>query len=120
MPTKKTTKVKDLQDLQDNLVTPSKINKTPKKDTMTKAKQVKSDIRTAITSDEHIVIRETNIAIGKCDYAEVNGKMPANVEMNKAVLIEMALKGILDKEGKVLNCTAKINNSLDNETIVFS
>jgi hypothetical protein len=99
---------------------PKKI--TPKKteNKGVKTKQVKSDIRTAITSDAHIVIRETNIAIGKCDYAEVNGKMPANVEMNKAVLIEMALKGILDKEGKVLNCTAKINNSLDNETIVFS
>jgi len=110
MPTKKTTTKKPVHGLPEGVV----IQKP------NKSKQVKSDIRTAITNDEHIVIRETNIAIGKCDYAEVNGKMPANVEMNKAVLIEMALKGILDKEGKVLNCTAKINNSLDNETIVFS
>jgi len=94
----------------------------PKKPTTaTKKNQpVEANISIAIPSTQRIVIRENNLAIAKCDFIQVNSCIPANIEMNKAVLIEMALLGLLDKEGMVVNCIAKINEKLNNETIVFS
>lgn len=84
-----------------------------------KGQPVQADIANVIQSEEKVVIRERNLAIAKCEYIQVNDTIPSVIEMNKAVLIEMALTGLLDKDGKVTNCTATINDGLDNKTIVF-